>query len=66
MHLTALADLNPIEEAFSKLKAMLQDCRAELNEEIHVCITDAFLSITEKDCRGYYRKYLRGEWPLRG
>lgn len=47
-------DLNPIEEAFSKVKARLRAAGARDQEALAAAIWDAFRSITHADARGYF------------
>lgn len=56
--LSVAADLNPIEEVFSKVKLVLQDERNDLRVEggLEEGIERAFASITPEDMRGYFRK----------
>ena len=47
-------DLNPIEEAFSKLKALLRRAAARAHEALAEAIWDALRAITPADARGYF------------
>ena len=47
-------DLNPIEEACSKVKARLRAAGARDQETLAAAIWDAFRSITDADARGYF------------
>lgn len=47
-------DLNPIEMAFSKLKAMLKKAAARSVEALWHAIAQALPSISKKDCEGYF------------
>ena len=45
-------DLNPIEEAFSKVKTELRSIEAQFID-IETALLDSFATITEQDCRGW-------------
>ena len=47
-------DLNPIEEAFSKVKARLRTAAARDHEALAAAIWSAFRAITPADARGYF------------
>jgi len=47
-------DLNPIEEAFSKLKALLRQAAARTHEALVAGIWSAFQAITTSDALGYF------------
>lgn len=47
-------DLNPIEEAFSKLKALLRDAAAQTHEALVAAIWAGLRAITASDARGYF------------
>ena len=47
-------DLNPIEEAFSKLKALLREAAARTHETLAAAIWSALKAITPSDARGYF------------
>jgi transposase len=47
-------DLNPIEEAFSKLKALLRTAAARTHEALVEAIWAALRAITPADARGYF------------
>ena len=47
-------DLNPIEEAFSKLKTLLRDAAARSHESLVTAIWAAFRAITPSDAAGYF------------
>ena len=47
-------DLNPIEEAFSKLKALLRDAAARTHEALAEAIWAALKAITSVDALGYF------------
>jgi transposase len=47
-------DLNPIEEAFAKLKALLRTAAARTHEALAAAIWAALRAITPADARGYF------------
>jgi transposase len=47
-------DFNPIEEAFSKLKALLRRAQARVLEALFEATEEALLAISAKDARGYF------------
>jgi transposase len=47
-------DLNPIEQAFSKLKTLLRKEDARTREQIETCIRDLLARITTKECANYF------------
>lgn len=47
-------DLNPIEMAYSKLKALLKKAAARSVEALWDAIANALPQITSQDCRGYF------------
>jgi transposase len=47
-------DLSPIEEAFSKLKALLRRASARTRDALREAIADALERITAQDARGYF------------
>jgi transposase len=47
-------DLNPIEEAFSKVKSLLRDAAARTHEALVAAIWAALGAITPADARGYF------------
>jgi len=47
-------DLNPIEEAFSKVKALLRAAAARTHEDLLAAISAAIKTITSSDARGYF------------
>ncbi len=47
-------DLNPIEEAFSKLKAALKKAAARTKEALLEAIGEALATITAEDADGYF------------
>ena len=46
-------DLNPIEEAFSKVKARMKQPEETTTKDIETLITAAFAEITENDCKSW-------------
>ena len=47
-------DVSPIEEAFSKLKALLRRAEARTREALHVAIAKALEHITALDAQGFF------------
>ena len=47
-------DFNPIEEAFSKVKALLRRAQARVLEALFAATEEALLAISAKDARGYF------------
>jgi transposase len=47
-------DVSPIEEAFSKLKALLRRAEARTREALHVAIAKALEQITALDAQGFF------------
>ncbi len=47
-------DLSPIEEALSKLKAVLRRAQARTRVALHQAIADALDTITAQDAQGYF------------
>ena len=47
-------DFNPIEEAFSKVKALLRRAQARVLEALFEATEEALLAISAKDARGYF------------
>lgn len=47
-------DLSPIEEAFSKLKALLRRAEARTRAALHQALAEALDMITVQDARGYF------------
>ena len=47
-------DLNPIEEAFSKIKGLLRKAEARVREVLVEAMGPAISSITEEDARGFF------------
>lgn len=48
-------DFSPIEETFSKLKTVLRQAGACTHEALHEAISQALLTVTEKDVQGWFR-----------
>ena len=48
-------DFNPIEEAFSKIKAILRKAAARTREVLQQAIAEALAQITAADAAGYFR-----------
>jgi len=48
-------DLNPIEEAFSKVKTLLRTAAARTHEALVVALWTALQAVTSADARGYFR-----------
>ncbi len=48
-------DLNPIEEAFSKIKALLRKVGARTREALVEAMAEALASVTPEDARGWFR-----------
>ena len=46
-------DFNPIEQAFSKLKALLRTAAARSTDDLHGAIHNAFARFTPQECRNY-------------
>ena len=49
-----LPDLNPIENAFSKLKAFLRKAAARIIDDLWDVIRDALLTLSPQDCANYF------------
>ena len=47
-------DLNPIENAYSKLKAFLKKVEARTIPALEAAVADVLPQITPSDCRGYF------------
>ena len=47
-------DLNPIEEAISKVKGMLRSAEARAREALDTAISEALDAITREDALGYF------------
>lgn len=47
-------DLNPIEEAWSKMKAFLRVAKARAYDTLITALGDALAAITSADCRGWF------------
>ena len=54
-------DFNPIEHAFSKLKAFLRKARARTQESLEAAIAAGLATITAKDAHGWFKHC---EFPL--
>jgi len=48
-------DLNPIEQAFAKLKAHLRQAAARTLEDLHSALATALNSFSAQHCRGFFR-----------
>src|SRR5688500_16615954 len=48
-------DFNPIEEAFSKVKALLRRAQTRVLEALFEATEDALVSVSAEDARGYFR-----------
>jgi len=48
-------DLNPIENMWSKVKALLRKAEARTREALAAAIDAALAAITSKDCRGFFK-----------
>jgi transposase len=48
-------DLNPIEEAFSKVKTLLRSAEARVHESLVAAIWEALAAVSPADARGYFR-----------
>jgi transposase len=48
-------DMNPIEEAFSKVKALLRRAKARVLETLFEATEDALGAVSAEDARGYFR-----------
>jgi transposase len=47
-------DLNPIEEAFSKIKRLVRKAEARTREALVEAIGSALLAVTSRDARGFF------------
>jgi hypothetical protein len=47
--------MNPIEEAFSKVKALLRRAKARVLETLFEATEDALGAVSAEDARGYFR-----------
>ena len=47
-------DLNPIEKAFSKVKAILRKAAARTLDELHAAIAHALAAFTPQECKNYF------------
>ena len=54
-------DLNPIEEAFSKIKALVRKAGARLREALLEAIAQALAAVTTEDAAGWFAH--AGYWP---
>jgi transposase len=54
-------DLNPIEEAFSKIKALVRKAGARLREALLEAIAQALAAVTTEDAPGWFAH--AGYWP---
>jgi transposase len=54
-------DLNPIEEAFSKIKQLVRKVGARGREELVEAIGRALAAVTTEDCAGWFAH--AGYWP---
>ena len=57
-------DLNPIEQAWSKLKQQLRGVKARLLEQLEPAIADALSAITAQNARAFFRHCGYGIQPL--
>jgi transposase len=48
-------DLNPIEEAFSKIKGILRRAGARTKEALLEVLGEAFSAVSTQDARGYFQ-----------
>jgi len=48
-------DLNPIEQAFAKLKAHLRQAAARTLDDLHAALAIALNSFSSQHCRGFFR-----------
>mgnify|MGYP002054881754 FL=1 len=48
-------DLNPIEKAFSKLKALLRKAAARTVDDLHQAVANAIDAITPAECVNYFK-----------
>ncbi len=48
------ADLNPIEEAFSKIKGLVRKAEARTKEALVEAIGSALSAVSSKDARGFF------------
>lgn len=54
-------DLNPIEQMWSKVKAVLRGLKARTEEALHEALAQALNSITPEDALGWFKAC--GYWP---
>ena len=50
-------DLNPIEEAFSKIKRLVRKAQARTKEALVEAIGSALSAVSSKDARGFFEHY---------
>ncbi|HZF68092.1 MAG TPA: transposase [Gemmatirosa sp.] len=50
-------DLNPIEQAWSKLKTLLRGMSARTTDALHAALTTLVDAITPRDAAGYFRHF---------
>lgn len=48
-------DLNPIEQAFAKLKAHLRQAAARTLEDLQAALTESLATFAPEHCRGFFR-----------
>ena len=48
-------DLNPIEQAFAKLKSHLRQAAARTLEDLHSALVEALNNFSAQHCRGFFR-----------
>ncbi len=49
-------DMNPIEQAFSKLKTLLRKANARTREQLEACIAKLLDQITPAECANFFRE----------
>src|SRR5215203_2252413 len=49
------ADLNPVEEAFSKIKRLLREAEARTRKTLIEAMGAAISAVTDRDARGFFR-----------
>lgn len=54
-------DLNPIEMLWSKLKSVLRKLKVRTANKLPQAIAEAFLAISQQDCRAWFRAWKDGE-----
>ena len=59
-------ELNPIEEAFFKIKGILRKAAARTREALVEALGTALSSVTEEDARGFFKhcRYVTAVQPL--